>query len=150
LLAWNPFQACGVPWLGTMQAGFFYPPHPLYLILPAHRALAASSLGHVLLAALRSAARAPRLGLRPCARAVSGTLFAPRGVFASWLAWPYMLEASAWLGVGCIAADRCATAGDARAVALLATVLAMSWLAGSPQATVFLVYAWASLFVVLV
>jgi alkylation response protein AidB-like acyl-CoA dehydrogenase len=29
---------CGVPWLATLQAGVFYPPHVLYLILPLHAA----------------------------------------------------------------------------------------------------------------
>jgi hypothetical protein len=149
VLDWNPYQACGLPWLGTMQAGFFYPPHLLYVLLPANRALFASGLLHVLLAALGTAAFARRQGFGPGAAAVGGILFALHGVFASWLAWPYMLEASAWLPLGCIAVDAIVASDGRRGIALLAGTLGASWLAGGPQATIFLVYAWGSLLVVL-
>ena len=33
-MLWNPYQACGMPVVGTLQGGFFYPPHVLYLVLP--------------------------------------------------------------------------------------------------------------------
>ena len=41
---WNPYLLCGLPWIGTLQGGFFYPPHVLYLLLPTYAALAASGV----------------------------------------------------------------------------------------------------------
>jgi membrane protein YfhO len=149
-LGWNPYQACGLPWLGTLQTGFFYPPHVLYLVLPTHAALFVSQLLHVLLAALATIAFLGRLGVALVPAALGALLFVCYGSFASWLAWPYLLEASAWLPLGCIAVYDLATAPGPRPAALAATALGMSWLAGGPQATVFLLYAWGTLFVVLV
>lgn len=31
---WNPYNYCGIPLLGTLQPGVFYPPHVFYLLLP--------------------------------------------------------------------------------------------------------------------
>jgi hypothetical protein len=58
---------------------------------------------------------------------------------------PYFLEASAWLPLGALAV--LALTGDrpGRGVLGLALASGMSWLAGSPQATVFACYAWAAL-----
>jgi hypothetical protein len=147
LLRWNPYQLCGIPWLGTLQAGFFYPPHVLYLALPTHQALFCSALGHVLLAALSTAAFARRLGLGWPAASVAAMTFALHGRSASTMAWPYMLEAAAWLPLGCLAVHGLVVHGGRRWTALLGGVTGMSWLAGSPQATIFLVYAWAALLV---
>src|SRR5919197_2269538 len=55
LQLWNPYQLCGLPWIGTVQGGFFYPPHALFLLFPPRVALAVSGLGHLLLAALSTA-----------------------------------------------------------------------------------------------
>jgi len=149
LLLWNPYQLCGLPWIGTLEAGFFYPPHVLYLVLPPHRALFYASLFHVLLAALSTAALARRLGLPWAAATAAALAFALRGQFARWLGWPYMLEASAWLPLGCLAVHGLVQEGGRRWAALLGVTLGMSWLAGGPQATTFLVYGWASLLLVL-
>src|SRR5262245_33256898 len=43
LFLWNPYQLCGVPTHATLQGGFLYPPHVLYLVLPAPTALAVST-----------------------------------------------------------------------------------------------------------
>src|SRR5258705_13869813 len=63
LPSWNPYQLCGIPWLATLQGGFFYPGHALYLLLPTHLGMAASSLLHLVLLALSTAAFARRVGL---------------------------------------------------------------------------------------
>jgi hypothetical protein len=148
-LRWNPYQLCGLPWLGTVQAGFFYPPHVLYLVLPTHQGLFCSTLLHVLLGICGTAAFARRIGLGWSAAAVAGLAFGLRGSFANWTAWPYMLEATAWLPVGCLAVYDLASRPTARRVALFGATLGMSWLAGGPQATVFSLYAWGTLFAVL-
>src|SRR6185295_9130912 len=60
---WNPYQLCGLPWLGSPQGGLFYPPHLLYLVLPTHQALAALGVLHLVLVALGTALFARRAGL---------------------------------------------------------------------------------------
>ncbi len=145
LLRWNPYQSCGYPWLGSLQTGFFYPPHVLYLVLPTYAALFSSTLLHVLLAAASTAAFARRLGFGYAAAAVGALLFVLRGMFAQWLAWPYLLEAVAWLPLGCLATHGLVFEGGGKWIAALAATLGMSWLAGGPQGTVFILYAWGTL-----
>src|SRR5687767_9067978 len=50
-MLWNPYQLCGMPWLGTLQGGFFYPPHVIYLLLPTDWAAGLSTAFHLMLAA---------------------------------------------------------------------------------------------------
>ena len=75
-IVWNPYQFCGMPWLGTLQAGFFYPPHLLYALLPTTSALAASTMLHVALAGGSTAAFARRAGLSSAGAVLAGTVFA--------------------------------------------------------------------------
>ena len=145
LIAWNPYQLCGLPWLGTLQGGFFYPPHVLYLLLPTHLALAASGLLHLVLIGLATMLLVRRAGVRPEAALLAALLFTLRGFVPELIRWPYFLEAGAWLPFGCLAVLDLARGLTRRGVALLATAAGMSWLAGCPQATVFLLYAWSAL-----
>jgi len=147
--AWNPYQLCGLPWLGTLQGGFFYPPHALYLALPTNVALAVSGFGHLVFIALTTAAFARRAGLMPVAAMLAGVLFTLRGSIARLLLWPYTLEAVAWLPLGSLAVLELTRGGGRRAVALLGGATGMSVLAGSPQGTVFIGYAWGTLLVAL-
>src|SRR5262245_9433280 len=101
-MAWNPYQLGGMPLLGTLQAGFFYPFHVLYVLLPTPWALAASTALHVALAAGAAAAFGRRAGLSSPAATLAGIAFATTGTLRHWQLWPYLLEASAWLPVGAI------------------------------------------------
>jgi hypothetical protein len=71
-----------------------------------------------------------------------------RGLFASSLAAPAYLEAAAWLPLGALAVLEVAGGRLARGAALLATATAMSFLAGYPQPTTYMLLVWASLGVV--
>jgi hypothetical protein len=146
---WNPYQLCGLPWLGPPTGGFFYPPHLLHLILPTHAALAASSLLHLVLIALTTALFVRRAGLGAPPAALAALLFALRGTVRAWVLLPSILEAAAWLPLGCLAVLRLSHERSARAAGLLAVTTAASWLAGGLQATVYLFYAWAALLVAL-
>ena len=63
LSLWNPYELCGIPWLATLQGGFLYPPHVLYTFLPTSYGLATSTLLHLCIIALSTAALARRIGL---------------------------------------------------------------------------------------
>jgi hypothetical protein len=144
-LLWNPYQLCGMPWLGTLLPGFFYPPHLVYLVLPVGTAVALSSLAHLGLIAAGTVAFARRAGLSAAASVVAALLFTLSATVRDWQRWPYHLEAGAWLPLGATAVLAIAAGDRRRGPLLLALALGASWLAGSPQVTVFLLYAWTAL-----
>src|SRR5581483_4314704 len=144
---WNPYQLCGIPWIGTVQGGLFYPVHALYLALPTYLALALSGLLHLIFVAVATMAFARTVGLAMPAAALAALLFPLRGIMPSWLVWPYLLEAAAWLPLGSLAVLRLTREPGTRPVGILALATGMSALAGGPQATAYLVYAWAALLV---
>ncbi len=147
LMIWNPYQLCGMPLLGTLQAGFFYPFHVLYLLLPTAWALAASTALHIALAAGAGAAFARRAGLSSAAATLAGTVFATTGPMRHWQLWPYLLEACAWMPLGAIGILDLTGDRRARGALILALATGASCLAGGPQGTVFAGYAWAGLLV---
>jgi hypothetical protein len=146
---WNPYQLCGLPWLATLQGGFFYPPHLLYLVLPTHLALAALTLLHFVFVALTTALFAGRAGLGPAAAVLAALVFCLRGTIPNATLFPSALEAAAWLPTGCLAVLALSRGAGLGAALLLALATGGSFLAGYPQTTVFLVYTWGSLLVVL-
>ena len=145
-LLWNPYQLCGMPWIGTLLPGFFYPPHIVYLILPLDDAVALSSLAHLGLIAVGTVVFARRAGLSGAASVLAALLFTLSGTVRDWQRWPYHLEAGAWLPLGALGVLGI-SAGERRGPTLVAIALGASWLAGSPQVTLFLLYAWTALLV---
>jgi hypothetical protein len=145
--AWNPYQLCGMPFVGTLQAGFFYPFHVLYLALPTPWALAASTALHVALMAGAAAAFARRAGLSAPASILAAAVFAMTGMVRQWQFWPYFLEASAWIPVGAIGVLEVTEGRRSRGVSLLTLATAATCLAGCPQVTVFAGYTWSGLLI---
>jgi len=148
LPTWNPYQLTGIPGLASLQAGFFYPPHLLYFVLPGNAALALLGLSHLILVALSTAALVRRLGLAWPAVAMAAVAVAMRGKHPLMVFFPNMLEAAAWLPLGGLAVLSIARGGGGRSMALLALCAALSLLAGYPQVTVYLFYAWGALLLV--
>jgi hypothetical protein len=146
---WNPYVLCGIPWLGTLQGGTFYPLHVFYGLLPLHVAFAVVGVLHLLLAALATAAFVRRLGLGVAAAGLAAVAFTMRGEVPSALEATYMLETITWLPVGAVALVDLVRCPGRRPIALLAAATAASCLAGYPQTTVYTVYAWGSLFLAL-
>jgi len=145
-MLWNPYQLCGMPWVGTLQGGFFYPPHLLYLLLPTTRALAASTVLHLALAAAGTAVFARHAGISRAGAVLAAAVFAFAGLLRAMQLWPYFLESCAWLPFGALAVLEL-SGRPARGAIHLAFVSGMSWLAGCPQGTVLCCYAWAGLLV---
>jgi hypothetical protein len=146
---WNPYHLCGLPWIGTLQGAVFYPAHVLYVVLPLHHALAASGVLHLVVTALATAAFVRRLGLGYAAAFLAAVVFTLRGTVATSVPSPNLLEAVTWLPVGAIAIVDLVRAPGGRSIALLAAATGLSFLAGYPQPTVYVVYTWGSLFLAL-
>ena len=142
---WNPYQLAGIPWVATLQGGVFYPGHVLYVVLPLQAALALSNVLHLLLVAVATAVFIRRVGVGPAAAFIAAVVVSLRGYVPTYQVAPNHLEAYAWLPVGAIACLQLVRHPGARPIALLAAATAMSLLAGYPQPTVYLVYAWATL-----
>ena len=142
---WNPMQMCGIPSVATQQVGFFYPFHLLYVLLPVPLALVASGLVHLAIVGVCTYGFARRLRLGLPAAALAGGLVAFLGPYPKMLFFPNMLEAAAWLPLGCVAVLLLARRPAAGWVALLAAALGLSLLAGYPQATLFSLYCWGLL-----
>ena len=92
---WNPYQLCGLPWVATLQGGFFYPPHVLFLFLPVRVSMAVSGVAHLIFAALTTLAFARRAGLSYAAAVLAAVLFTVRGQMADAVSTPNFLEAAA-------------------------------------------------------
>ena len=146
-MIWNPYQLCGMPVLGTLQGGFFYPFHVLYLLLPTESALAVSTALHLALIAGTGAAFARRGGLSVPGATLAAAVLALTGPLPQWQLWPYLLEASAWMPLGAIGVLDITADRRARGGLVLALAAGASCLAGCPQSTVFAGYAWAGLLI---
>jgi hypothetical protein len=146
---WNPYQLCGRPWLGTLLGGLFYPTHVLYAVLPIPTAFAVSGILHLVVMAIATAVFVRRLGLGTAAAFLAAVVFALRGFGAFALVAPYFIQTISWLPVGAVAIVDLVRAPSRRAMALLALATGCSFLGGHPQFTVYSVYTWGSLALVL-
>lgn len=95
---WNPHLFLGVPFLGNLQASFFYPLNVLLYGLPAASQLTWGIWLHLALAgALTYAYLRRSLGTSPEASALGGVLFALGGTLGALAEHPNQLAASTWL-----------------------------------------------------
>ena len=96
---WNPYLFMGAPFLANSQVGVFYPLNwPLWLLLPAHRALHLSIVGHLCLAALGTylwARRTLRLGYLGAGTA--GLVFTLGGYLGAQIEHVNQIQGLAWL-----------------------------------------------------
>jgi hypothetical protein len=146
---WNPYHLCGIPWIGTLQGGTFYPLHVLYGFLPLNDAVAVGGVLHLIVAALATAAFVRRLGLGYGPALLAAVVYTLRGRVSTALVAPNFVEAITWLPVGALAIVHLTRRPGPWPVALLAAATAASLLAGYPQPTVYIVYAWGSLLLAL-
>ena len=106
-LLWNPFQNCGQPFLGNVEAGLLYPANVLFLFLDPDQALRGVLLFNLLVAGLSAFFLMKELGLATVA-AVGGALAFELGnatafmtVWAPQPAGPY-----AWLPAAMLCCER--------------------------------------------
>ena len=130
-LLWNPFQGCGVPFLGYIQAGLLYPPYLLYLVLEPNLAV------HVVLA-LNMVIGA--LGMRQLAREMGLGGAAALGAMIAFELGDPMVQLTSWSPThsgpwarvpwAMFFCERLLRRPSRRAVAGLAVVLALQVLPG--------------------
>lgn len=135
---WNPYSCSGLPLLATLQAGVFYPPAWLALVLPAKIALEVRVLAETVLAGGFAAALFHRWSGSRAAGVLGGLLY----VFACVLGqgfWPPSVSALVWLPPILACVDALCRGWSARWWCLLVACTALQLVAGFPQ---FAVYTW--------
>lgn len=136
LLLWNPYLFMGAPFLANSQVGFFYPLNwPLWLTMPAHRALHWSILLHLALAATGAYVYARRsLRLERLGAWTAGAALALGGYLGAQVEHINQLQALAWFPWLLALHDRLTT-GDRRqrSFVALAAVVGLVLLAGHSQ-----------------
>lgn len=142
LFLWNPHQMSGMPGLATMQAGYLYPLHFIYLFLPTAIGMGVSAVVHTLLAGIGALALCRVWGLGWIAAVAAGSYFALSSVFPLF-GWPPGMEAQAWLPLGLLAIERIGLHDDRRAFPLLIAAVSMPFLAGGYQTSVGMYYCYA-------
>jgi hypothetical protein len=136
---WNPYQAAGVPFLATLEAGALYPARLLLLLTDVPTAMEWSALAHVVLAVVATyllcrSLGATRAGASAGAVVYGGT-FGLQNVYL-----PAFLEGGVWLPVAALALVRIVSGGGWRWVVLCGVAMGMPGLAGSHQIGVFAAY----------
>ena len=95
---WNPEIFLGVPFLANLQAGLFYPPNLLRLLVPAYRAAAWLFAAHLILAGAGTYLFSRRaLGMSRFGGVVAGLAIAGSGALGAQAEHPNQVSALAWL-----------------------------------------------------
>lgn len=127
---WDPHQIAGLPFLATLQAGFFYPPNLLYALLPVGTAMGALAVLHLVLAGGFTWALAREMGWSRAASLLAGVTFMLGGSTVSLIYHTNAINSAPWLPAAVWCAWRFGFEPRARWALLLSLVLALQFLAG--------------------
>ena len=141
---WNPYQAAGVPFLATLEAGDLYPARLLLLVMDVPAAMKWSAIAHVLLAAVGTYLLCRRLGSTRAGAVAGGLVFGGTFGFQN-VYLPPFLEGGAWLPIAALALVRLVGEGGWRGVVLFGFAAGMPGLAGAHQIAVYAAYGLALL-----
>lgn len=96
-LLWLPFQFLGLPFLGTLQTGLFYPLNFLYFLFPAPFVFSFNFILHFALAAFFTFLYARLLGVRVFPAFLTGLVFGFSGFLMAHKGHVSMVNAAVWL-----------------------------------------------------
>ena len=130
---WNPYIYSGFPLLADVEAGAFYPPNALFLVLPAPVAMNLVALSSYVLAALFTFLYARAIGACVFGGLLSGIAFGASGFMLSHLGHASIVNAAAWFPLVMLFAERMRVRASAPAAAGAAATLAVQVFAGHPQ-----------------
>ena len=132
---WNAGILGGAPFVGSPQMWILYPSALLFLVFPAVKALAISTLLHFWLAGafFYGWTRRGALNLRPLAALLGACVWMLCGFVVSKSQFPNMLGAIAWVPAVLWAGEAFAARADARSTLILALTLALQLLAAHAQ-----------------
>ncbi len=136
---WNRHVFGGAPFFGGWQAGLFYPPNWIYLVLPLNTALNLDIVISTYLAGLFGSILARKYAFHPLACLMAGTIVMFGGAYFPhiWAGHLATLAAMAWVPLILLAVDDILDRPTVRDVLMGAFALAMQIFAGHPQTTFF-------------
>ncbi len=142
---WEPWTAGGTPFFADPQVALFYPLNwPLFAVDPAD-GMGLFLLAHFAWAGIGMYLFLKRIGIPRAAALVGAVVFMWNGFFVTRTGHPTVVASSSWLPWSLLAFERFWDRPTARRAALLALPIALSLLAGFPQAFLFIAYAVAAL-----
>jgi hypothetical protein len=133
---WNPFQGFGIPTLGTLQAGYLYPPHILYRFVPTGAAMQFLTILHLGLGGWFAVLWSRSAGTEWAPALVAGVAFSLSYLFGAMYS-SCWLETIAWVPLCMDSIERYVRRGEFRGLPLLALSIAMLFLAGGYQGSVY-------------
>lgn len=132
LPTWNPYVACGVPFLANPQNAVLYPLSLIFAVLPFGIALAWYAALHQVLLGLFCYLLARELGLGFRGALLAGIVAAWAGIPVKQIEFPEMTGGLAWTPLVLLAGWKCLNAPAARWAALGGAAFGLQLLAGSP------------------
>ncbi|MGH9022946.1 MAG: hypothetical protein ACRDV9_07585, partial [Acidimicrobiia bacterium] len=130
---WNPFVFAGSPLLASHQAGVFYPPNWLMLLLPTLEAFNLIVVSHYVLAGVGAWALARHLTGDLVGAAVAGVAFGLCGFMFAHLGHTSMIATAAWLPWTLLAFERLRSRPSAGRLFAAAACFALALFAGHAQ-----------------
>ncbi len=139
---WNPYQACGHPFLATVLVGVFYPPNAFHLLLPTELAIECVVVLHLFLAGLFMYLYGRTIELSRPAALAAGLTFGLSGFVVSQANWFVpALATCVWLPLQFLAVERIFARRRLAGAVLLGVAVGMPILSGWLQLWVYSMYA---------
>lgn len=139
---WNPLNLAGTPQLGNWQSGVLYPTNWLFLLLPIKTAWSLHILFQPLLAGWFTILYLRSLKVSKVASLFGALAFSYGGFMTTWLEWGTLGHAMLYLPLALFAVDKVESSKykvkSSRYLFLLYAALALSWLAGHPQLSLYI------------
>jgi membrane protein YfhO len=134
---WNPYLFAGMPLLADIQAGAFYPPNWLFAVFSPRVAINLVVITTYNIALTGTYLYARRIGLNRLGAMVAGMVFSFGGFMVGHLGHTNIIATAAWLGWILLAIEELYISFRWRWVSLGALFVAMSFLAGAPQISLY-------------
>jgi len=136
---WNPYSACGTPFMATMQSAVLYPVNVALCALPFHRIPVWSAIVRLWIAGFSTYVLMRAYALAVLPALVSAVAFMLCGFLVVWLEHPHV-NVAVWLPAMILFAERLVTADGrtarVRALALLALVTGVQLTGGHVETSV--------------
>lgn len=141
---WDPYHFGGYPFISNPQAGVFYPPAWLAILLPANLGVSWYVALHVCLAGVGMLLFVRRMRGSSLAALLAGMAFCFSGFATArlWAGHIGLLATSAWLPWMLLALDCSVGRGTVRAALFAAVPVALAVLAGHTASLLYLVLVW--------
>jgi len=138
---WNPYMFAGTAFVANLQSSIYYPPNALFYVMPVQHAFEWVALVHLWLAALFTYAFLRALGLREVPSAAGALGFSMCGFVVVWLCYVTPVATIVWLPCCLWLMERLTQRRRALDMALLAGAVAMVFLAGHAQISIYVMAA---------